>query len=228
MCGLPGMRALIYVLLALLSCSCASVRVETCNDPLPRFRPRGVTVISDVDDTIKDTHVKLGNQRNPALLLDPFRPWHPVPGMAARFGKDWGPFSGDYRHDRGRTTVVYVSAGPCRYGRRLKNSIREWEFPSGSIILRKGGFFPPPDYKTRAIHPIIKNSPGHHFVLVGDSGEFDPECYGELAREFPEQIDHIYIRNISGNAGDRFNWAFRGIAKRKIHYIPPNLTAAKR
>jgi phosphatidate phosphatase APP1 len=193
-----------------------------------------MTVISDVDDTIKDTHVKLGGSHvpNPAIVLDGLRPWYPVAGMAALYRQKWGPFpeeSRDRAHwGQARKTIIYVSAGPCRYERRLRGSIRKWDFPSGPIVLRKGGIFAPHDYKTKAIYPIIKKSPGHHFVLVGDSGEFDPECYGDLAREFPERVDEIYIRNISGDTEERYRWAFRDIAKRKIHLVPPPPIAAKR
>jgi phosphatidate phosphatase APP1 len=220
------MRAPIYLLLALLSCSCTTIRNLPCNAPVPSFGPRGVTVISDIDDTIKDTHVKLGGSHvaNPTIVLDGFRPWYPVAGMAALYRHKWGPFS----QDRARRTITYVSSGPCRYGRRLERSIQKWELPTGPILLREGGIIAPHDYKTKAIHPIIKNSPGHHFILVGDSGEFDPECYGELAREFPRQIDEIYIRNISQDTQERYDWAFRGIAKRKVQCVPAPLVAAKR
>lgn len=229
------MRAFINVVLALLSCSCSTLN-EPCGDPVtPRLAPRGVTVISDIDDTIKDTHVKLGGSHvpNPAIVLDGFRTWYPVAGMAALYSHQWGPFSEDSRRDlrqsdQARKTIIYVSSGPCRYGRRLRDSIPKWEFPIGPIVLRKGGIVAPHDYKTKAIHPIIDGSPGHHFILVGDSGEFDPECYGELAREFPQRIDQIYIRNISRDTKERYDWAFRGIAKRKIHCVPVPLVAAKR
>jgi len=152
--------------------------------------------------------VKLGKTHlwNPVMILDGLRPWHPVAGMA-RVYQEWM---------KNRKTVIYLSAEPCRYERRLRRSMEEWEFPSGAIVLRKGNFIPPRDYKTKAIYPIIKNSPGHHFVLVGDSGEFDPECYGELAREFSRQVDHIYIRNISRDGPDRYERAFRSIQKKKV------------
>jgi phosphatidate phosphatase APP1 len=224
------MRAFIYVVLALLSCSCSTVLNQPCGDQVPRLGPHGVTLISDIDDTIKDTHVKLGGSHvpNPVIVLDGFRPWYPVAGMAALYRQKWGPFSEDGKTHQGRKTIIYVSAGPCRYGRRLEHSITKWEFPRGAIVLREGGIIAPHDYKTRAIQPIIKNSQGHHFVLVGDSGEFDPECYGELAREFPQQVDQIYIRNISRDTKERYDWAFRGIAKRKIQCVPAPSVAARK
>jgi phosphatidate phosphatase APP1 len=54
-------------------------------------------------------------------------------------------------------------------------------------------------------------------VLVGDSGEKDPEVYGQIAREHPAQILRIYIRDVTGDRADdaRYRGAFRGIPAEK-------------
>jgi phosphatidate phosphatase APP1 len=35
------------------------------------------------------------------------------------------------------------------------------------------------------------------FVLIGDSGQQDPEIYREVAREFPGRVVAAYIRNVT-------------------------------
>ncbi|HSS27495.1 MAG TPA: hypothetical protein VLL50_06045, partial [Usitatibacter sp.] len=57
------------------------------------------------------------------------------------------------------------------------------------------------------------------------SGEYDPECYGQLARDFPQQIDHIFIREISKETLDspRYRCAFRDIPKKKINLLPSDI-----
>jgi phosphatidate phosphatase APP1 len=40
--------------------------------------------------------------------------------------------------------------------------------------------------------------PERRFVLVGDSGEKDPEVYSKLAARFPERVVAILIREVSG------------------------------
>jgi phosphatidate phosphatase APP1 len=35
------------------------------------------------------------------------------------------------------------------------------------------------------------------FVLIGDSGERDPEIYTEIVRRHPKQVRMIYIRNVN-------------------------------
>ena len=51
------------------------------------------------------------------------------------------------------------------------------------------------------------------FVLVGDSGEQDPEVYGGIARKHPGQVSAIFIRNVTGEKpeSDRFRKAFEAI-----------------
>ena len=35
-------------------------------------------------------------------------------------------------------------------------------------------------------------------MLVGDSGEQDPEVYASLLARYPRQIERVYIRNVTG------------------------------
>jgi phosphatidate phosphatase APP1 len=221
------MRAPIHLLLALLTCSCAT---GPCGDSVPKLRPHGWTVISDIDDTIKDTHVKIGQTHipNPAIVLDGLRTWHPVAGMASLYHKYWGPFTEVGDEQRNRFSIIYLSAGPCRYDKRLRGNILEWCFPQGKIVLRRGGPIPPRDYKIRAISAIIEGSDEHNFVLVGDSGEHDPESYGEIARRYPRQVVAIYIRDISADKSCRYERAFCGVAPTKIHFLPADVRKADR
>jgi phosphatidate phosphatase APP1 len=67
---------------------------------------------------------------------------------------------------------------------RLKDST-----PLGRLPSRKRG-------KRRTIDRIIDDFPGRRFVLVGDSGERDPEIYASIARRRPEQVSGILIREV--------------------------------
>ena len=50
------------------------------------------------------------------------------------------------------------------------------------------------------------------FVLIGDSGQRDPEVYAELVDEFPDRIRAIYIRHVHrGTDRDR---AIQALAER--------------
>jgi len=67
------------------------------------------------------------------------------------------------------------------------------------------------------IEPLMKQFPKRQFILIGDSGERDPEIYGELARKFPAQVSHIYIRDVTGESADsaRYAEAFHDVSRVK-------------
>jgi phosphatidate phosphatase APP1 len=66
--------------------------------------------------------------------------------------------------------------------------------------------------KSKAIETILQSFPRRRFVLVGDSGERDPEIYGAVARNHPHQVVRIWIRDVTGHSAEsaRFKKAFRG------------------
>ena len=71
----------------------------------------------------------------------------------------------------------------------------------------------PEKYKPAVIEPLLKMFPQRTFVLVGDSGERDPEIYAALAREHPQQIRHIFIRDVTGETAEaeRYKAAFHDL-----------------
>lgn len=168
----------------------------------------GVSVVSDIDDTIKISEVldRRALLRNTFLL-----PFRAVPGM-----------SGLYRSWSARGAVFhYVTASPWQLFTPLSEFIRSHGFPEGIFHMKNFGFsrnpsalFDPADaVKIPAITALLERFPRHRFVLVGDSGERDPEIYGEIARRYPGRVIAIFIRN-AGNerAGSpRLAAAFQGL-----------------
>src|SRR5690606_10235236 len=93
-------------------------------------------------------------------------------------------------------------------------------FPSGSFHLRALQWRNPNllrlfvarrTAKRRVIRSIIEAFPERRFVLVGDSGEKDPEIYGSIARQCPPPIQRLTIRLVQGRplATERLRRAFR-------------------
>jgi hypothetical protein len=70
-------------------------------------------------------------------------------------------------------------------------------------------------------------------VLVGDSGEHDPEVYAAIAGEFPERVRGIFIRAVRSEHldRDRYGDLFGGLAERRwiifeeIGALPRDLAA---
>ena len=168
----------------------------------------GLSIISDIDDTIKHSHVR--NRKE--LLTNTFlRNFQPVPDAAALY-QSW--------HARG-AHFHYVSSSPWQLHEPLTEFIASAGFPEGSLhlrffSLRNSRFLSPfvfrPENKARSITALLQQYPQRRFILIGDSGERDPEIYGNAARRFPLQIERIFIRDITnqGLHSRRFTRAFRG------------------
>jgi phosphatidate phosphatase APP1 len=172
----------------------------------------GLSVVSDIDDTIKISNVR---DRKKLLRNTFLAKFEAVPGMAELY-RVWATNSASFH---------YVSASPYQLYLPLAEFVAEGGFPAGSFHLRsfnwQNGLAQvldgPQAYKFSMIEPLLRRFPRRGFVLVGDSGEHDPEIYGELTRKFPQQIRRIYIRDVTDeNAkAERYTRAFVDISPEK-------------
>ncbi|KAI7855678.1 hypothetical protein BDC45DRAFT_86701 [Circinella umbellata] len=155
--------------------------------------PKGISIISDIDDTIKDTQILAG----PRTVLSNtfFKQSRDVPGMADAYAH-W--------YTQG-AAFHYVSNSPFQLMPMLDQFLKSNAFPPGSMHLRVDGKLlarlieVPGRAKRDAILQIIKDFPHRQFVLIGDSGEIDLEIYGHIAAEYPDRILKIFIRDVSSN-----------------------------
>ncbi|KAJ8663490.1 hypothetical protein O0I10_000732 [Lichtheimia ornata] len=153
--------------------------------------PSGISIISDIDDTIKDTQILAGAKT--VLANTFFKHCRDVPGMAEAYMR-WYTQGASFH---------YVSNSPFQLMPMLQNFLQSCEFPSGSMHLREEGSLlarlveVPGKAKRDAISQIIRDFPQRKFVLIGDSGEIDLEIYARLASEFPGRILKIMIRDVS-------------------------------
>src|SRR3712207_9158928 len=58
------------------------------------------------------------------------------------------------------------------------------------------------DHKLGIIRRLLRTYPELPFVLIGDSGEEDPEIYSQAVREHPGRVRAIYIRDVTTAARD--------------------------
>ncbi|HEY2951924.1 MAG TPA: phosphatase domain-containing protein [Verrucomicrobiae bacterium] len=172
----------------------------------------GLSVISDIDDTIKISQVLETRE----LLRNTFcRPFQPVPGMAAVY-QSWAKSANAKFH--------YVTASPWQLYVPLSRFVTSNGFPAGTFHMKqfrlKDGTFlklfaSPEEYKLGVIDPMLERFPKRRFVLVGDSGERDPEVYGAVARRHPEQVVKILIRDVTREKAEaeRYRKAFQGLPR---------------
>ena len=154
---------------------------------------KGISVISDIDDTIKNSNV-LDKKR---LLKNIFlKKFAAVKGMVDVY-RNWRAEGANFH---------YVSSSPWQLYPALQDFLRYSGFPDGSMHLKlfrlkDSSFFnlfdSPTEGKLPVIRRLLKTYPHRQFILVGDSGEKDPEIYAAVARSFPDQIKHIYIHDIN-------------------------------
>jgi len=170
---------------------------------------KGVSIISDIDDTLKHSYVACKR----TLLCNTFlKPFETIPGMAGLF-RAWSETGAAFH---------YVSSSPWQLYQHLADHLAVEGFPAGSfhlrafrlrdhllrrlLMLRRSG-------KLSVIRSLVKTFPERQFLLVGDSGEHDPEVYGAISRRFPRQVAGVFIRQLAGGRDSRRRYAkaFRGV-----------------
>jgi phosphatidate phosphatase APP1 len=177
-----------------------SARATVCVPPATaRFG-----VISDIDDTIVWTHVNDRRRMVWTLARSNAASRKPLAGVAALYralhdgatGTEGNPF-------------FYVSSGPWNLYPALVDFLRINAIPPGPLFLKDWGrqmltsWRDHGTHKLAAIREIMTAFARLPFVLVGDSGEQDPEIYRDVAREFPQRVAAIYIRSVAASAARR-------------------------
>jgi phosphatidate phosphatase APP1 len=156
-------------------------------------------VISDVDDTVLQTDAPdfLRMMRN--TFLGNARTRLPLPGVAAFYralhagktGYDYNP-------------LFYVSNSPWNFYDLLSEFFQLHDIPIGPVLLlRNWGVYKdelfPTDQRKHKL-PIIRKMLERYsdlpFILIGDSGEADPEIYEEIVSRYPGRVLAVYIRNV--------------------------------
>lgn len=164
-------------------------------------------VISDIDDTIVHTGVA-----NKLKML-----WHlyfadsatrrPFPGMDRLLRRLHAGSSGTASNP-----MLYVSRSPWSIYPMLEAFFQEHDIPDGPVLLlRDWGIswrHPLPrraeDHKQRMIDSALRSFADLPVILVGDSGQHDPEVYAEIAERNPGRVQAIYIRDLGlGSARSR-------------------------
>jgi phosphatidate phosphatase APP1 len=154
-------------------------------------------IISDIDDTIIQTNVvnKLRMVLTVALTNERTRlPFEGVAGLYQALQR--GSTGNDHN------PIFYVSSSPWNLYEPLVEFLDIHGIPLGPLFLRDYGDHTVVSatqhqgHKIDKIETVLNLYPELQFLLIGDSGEQDPEIYAEAVRRFPTRIRVIYIRNV--------------------------------
>lgn len=157
-----------------------------------------LVVVSDLDDTVIHTdatslwkmvrNVALGNSRTrlPFAGVAPFY-------RALALGDDEAPGN----------ALFYVSSSPWNLYDPLIEFLELHGIPAGPLFLRDWGLTESEllptshgDHKLEALRRLLTLYPERRFLLIGDSGQEDPEIYVRVVAENPGRIAAVHIRNL--------------------------------
>ncbi|KAI9374719.1 hypothetical protein BJX61DRAFT_532170 [Aspergillus egyptiacus] len=153
----------------------------------------GVSLISDIDDTVKHSAVANGAKeifRNvfvrelAELTIEGVADWY---NSLAKLGVE----------------MHYVSNAPWQIYPLLNRYFRMVGLPPGSFHLKQysgmlqGIFEPTAERKKASLEQILQDFPERKFILVGDSGEADLEVYTEFVMTNPGRIIGVFIRDVT-------------------------------
>jgi phosphatidate phosphatase APP1 len=162
-------------------------------------------IVSDIDDTIVATGSFDRATMARVVLSKNARTRVPFPGVARLYRALEKGADG-----RRRNPVFYVS----RTGWNLYDLFEAFldlnDLPAGPILLRDLSIFEKAseavsgrDHKVRRIEQILAMYPSLPLVLIGDSGQEDPETYESIVKKHPTRIRAVYFRDVTKRERDR-------------------------
>jgi len=186
----------------------------------------GWAVISDIDDTIKETLKS-----------------SPLGMISSTFVETPQPISGMPEFYKFLKTKLnsppfwYISASPYNLYPFLR-AFREQHYPTGELMLREtsimnlGGFLLAltagvQAFKVERMKGVQKMFPGRKMICVGDSAQSDPEAYAQIYRDHPAWVRAIFIRKVTGvaemdeqrkNSPKRFEDTFKDVPQ-EVWYV---------
>lgn len=156
-------------------------------------------IVSDIDDTVlqSDATHMIKMARN--VFLGNAHTRLPFPGVAALYRALFNGKTGAEMNP-----PFFVSSSPWNMYDLLSQFFNLQSIPLGPVLfLRDWGvseteILPTAHraYKTDTIAQMLSFYPNMPFILIGDSGQEDPEIYTEIVSRFPKRILAVYIRNV--------------------------------
>jgi phosphatidate phosphatase APP1 len=156
----------------------------------------GLSVISDIDDTVKVTHV--GSRRR-MIALTFLERFEAIKGMAQKYA-GWVAEG---------AALHFISSSPWPLYEPLESFLADSGFPHATIALKnvalkdrsiRNLLSKATKTKPPAIDALLRDFPRRRFVLIGDTSENDAEIYVDVARRHAGQVRRILIRECEGRA----------------------------
>ncbi|KAH8724412.1 hypothetical protein GQ44DRAFT_683224 [Phaeosphaeriaceae sp. PMI808] len=157
----------------------------------------GITFISDIDDILRVTKIWEPKEGIMNSFARPFTPWLNMPQIYANWSRTLP----------NNTHFHYLTTTPEQATRNYMDFIYK-TYPGGSFDTRPLNFS---DIKATLsirmflLQKVFATFPKRKFVLVADTSNSDVmKAYPQLAHDFPNQVQCIFLRNTS--ATDSSMW----------------------
>jgi phosphatidate phosphatase APP1 len=156
-------------------------------------------VVSDMDDTVIRTEATRLLRMLKRTLLENARMRLPFAGVAAFYRALHEGASG-----AAENPIFYVSSSPWNLYSVLTEFLAHQQIPAGPLMLRdwgitERGVLPTShgEHKLGVIRQIFDCYPALSFMLIGDSGQEDPEIYRDVVHTYRGRVLAVYIRNVT-------------------------------
>ncbi len=159
-------------------------------DPSVRFG-----ILSDIDDTVMVTALPrpLLAAWNTFVLDEHAR--RPVAGMSVLYERLVRAHAG--------SPVIYLSTGAWNVAPTLTRFLSRNLYPAGALLLTDWGpthdrlFRSGRAHKRESLERLAHEFPDLAWLLIGDDGQHDEALYGEFARNHPQNVAAVCIRQLS-------------------------------
>ena len=169
---------------------------ETANAPIKVMDPSAqLGILSDIDDTILITALPkpFVAAWNSFVLDENAR--RSTPGMPVLYDRLMRRHPG--------SPFIYLSTGAWNAAPALSRFLARNLYPVGPLLLTDWGathdrwFRSGREHKRQELKRLAREFPGVRWILIGDDGQHDEMLYAEFAREHPENVAAVAIRQLS-------------------------------
>lgn len=151
-------------------------------------------IISDVDDTIIKSHATDTLDKITTILTKDATSRIPFEGVKNLYDQLVG---------EKKRPLFFVSGSAYNLYDLLVNFCEHQKICKAPFLLRDLGTSPDKwfkegteRYKLKYIEALFEFYPHLNFILIGDSGQKDPEIYQEVAEKYEGRVKAIYIRHV--------------------------------
>lgn len=154
-----------------------------------------IGLVSDIDDTVMVTYLPRAMIAAWNTFVKHTSTRQPVSGMAELYREL------ETRHPG--MPVFYLSTGAWNVVPTLTSFLKNHGYPDGPMLMtdwgptNTGWFRSGQEHKRTQLRRLAIEFPKVKWLLVGDDGQHDPMLYREMAREHPEHVRAILIRQLN-------------------------------